>query len=73
MTNLRIIYDIWYIENCSFIVDLKMIFLTAKEAVVGSEYRTNAMRSTFDEYNPDFVPEEKVYEEKRRNLMSTIV
>jgi undecaprenyl phosphate N,N'-diacetylbacillosamine 1-phosphate transferase len=39
--------DIWYIENCSFAVDVKMIFAVAKEAVVGSEYRVGATREDF--------------------------
>lgn len=40
--------DIWYIENCSFIVDLKMVFAVIKEAIAGAEYRVSGMR---EEYN----------------------
>lgn len=40
--------DIWYIENCSFLVDVKMIFAVARETVVGAEYRVSGMR---EEYN----------------------
>ena len=43
--------DIWYIENCSFIVDLKMIFAVLKEAFVGNEYRVDDTRSEFMGYN----------------------
>lgn len=40
--------DIWYIENCSFLVDLKMIFAVAREAISGAEYRVNDTREAFD-------------------------
>lgn len=40
--------DIWYVENCSFFIDLKMLFAVAKEALVGSEYR---VEDTREEYN----------------------
>lgn len=43
--------DIWYIENCSFWVDLKMIFAVAREALVGSEYRVDDTRAEFDGKN----------------------
>ena len=43
--------DIWYIENCSFCVDLKMIIAVIKEAIKGSEYRVNATR---DKFSPDY-------------------
>lgn len=36
--------DIWYIENCSFLVDLKEIFAVLREAAEGAEYRVNAKR-----------------------------
>ena len=42
--------DIWYIENCSFVVDIKMVFAVIKEAIVGSDYRVNDTR---EEYNGD--------------------
>lgn len=40
--------DIWYIENCSFLVDLKMVFAVAREAISGAEYRVNDTREAFD-------------------------
>ena len=43
--------DIWYIENCSFIVDFKMIFAVLREAMAGAEYRINDSRS---ELSPDY-------------------
>lgn len=39
--------DIWYIEHCSFLVDLKMIFAVLREAVVGAEYRVTGDRKEF--------------------------
>lgn len=39
--------DIWYIENCSLLIDLKMIFAVLKEAIKGSEYRVNDTRGEF--------------------------
>ena len=39
--------DIWYVEHCSFLVDLKMIFAVAKEAIVGSDYRVDDTRGEF--------------------------
>lgn len=46
--------DVWYIENCSFAVDFKMLFIIAKVALVGSETRTNSSRESFCTYNPAF-------------------
>ena len=43
--------DIWYIENCSFIVDLKMLFALGKEALKGSEYRSGDTRKEFNGEN----------------------
>lgn len=43
--------DIWYIENCNFIVDLKMMFAVGKEALVGSKYRVNDTREEFNGKN----------------------
>lgn len=43
--------DIWYVENCSFIVDIKMIFAVLREAIVGSEYRVEDTRGEFDGSN----------------------
>lgn len=39
--------DVWYVENCSFLVDVKMIFAVFREAIVGSEYRVDDTRSEF--------------------------
>jgi len=39
--------DIWYVENCSFAVDVKMIFAVLREAIVGSEYRVDDTRGEF--------------------------
>lgn len=39
--------DIWYIENCSFLVDVKMIFAVLREAIVGAEYRVGGDREEF--------------------------
>ena len=43
--------DIWYIENCSFSVDVKMIFEIARETLAGSEYRVNDTREEFNGRN----------------------
>lgn len=43
--------DIWYIENCSFFVDVKMIFAVAREAIVGADYRVSGMREEFNGSN----------------------
>lgn len=43
--------DIWYIENCSFIVDIRMIFAVAREALVGSDYRVDDTRAEFNGKN----------------------
>lgn len=45
--------DIWYIENCSFAVDVKMIFAVAREAIHPSKYRIEATRKPFDGTNLD--------------------
>lgn len=39
--------DIWYIENCSFLVDLKEVFAVLREAMAGAEYRVNDSRRKF--------------------------
>lgn len=39
--------DVWYVENCSFLVDVKMIFAVFRETIVGSEYRVEDTRSEF--------------------------
>jgi len=43
--------DIWYIENCSFLIDIKMLFAVAREALVGSEYRVDDTRVEFNGNN----------------------
>lgn len=43
--------DIWYIENCSFLIDIKMVFAVLKEAIKGSEYRVDDTRSEFNGNN----------------------
>ena len=40
--------DIWYVENCSFLVDIREVFSVLKEAIRGSEYRVNATRKNLD-------------------------
>lgn len=45
--------DIWYIENCSFSVDLRMLAAVAKEAIHPSLCRTEATRKPFDGNNYD--------------------
>lgn len=45
--------DIWYIENCSFSVDVKMLIAVAREAIHPSQYRTEATRRPFDGFNYD--------------------
>lgn len=45
--------DIWYIENCSLIVDVKMIFAVLREAIHPSKYRIEATRRPFDGSNLD--------------------
>ncbi len=43
--------DIWYIENCSFLVDVKMMTAMAKEAIYGSDYRAGDTRREFNGRN----------------------
>ena len=43
--------DIWYVENCSFFIDIKMLFAVAREAVVGSSYRVDDTREEYDGQN----------------------
>jgi Sugar transferases involved in lipopolysaccharide synthesis len=43
--------DIWYVENCSFVVDVKMIFAVLREAVAGAEYRVIGVREEFNGAN----------------------
>lgn len=39
--------DIWYVEHCSFLVDVKMLFAVAREAIAGAEYRVGGAREEF--------------------------
>ncbi len=48
--------DIWYIEHVSFIVDVKMVLVTIREALRGSEYRVDDKR---DELKPGYWKEKK--------------
>ena len=43
--------DIWYIENCSFLVDAKMIFAVLREAASGAKYRVDDTRTEFNGKN----------------------
>ena len=45
--------DIWYIENCSFMVDLRMLFAVARETIHPSAYRIDATRKPFNGKNFD--------------------
>ena len=45
--------DIWYIEHCSFLVDVKMLFAVAREAIVGADYRVSGIREEFNGVNLD--------------------
>ena len=39
--------DIWYIENCSFWIDVKMVFAVLREAIAGAAYRVGGDREEF--------------------------
>ena len=43
--------DVWYIENCSFLTDVKEIFAVLREAAAGADYRVNDSRK---ELTPDY-------------------
>ena len=43
--------DIWYIENCSFLIDVKMFFAVLREAIVGADYRVSGIRSEYNGKN----------------------
>lgn len=45
--------DIFYIENISFLLDLRMIFAVAKAALLGSDSRSNDTRVPFNGDNLD--------------------
>ena len=52
--------DVWYVENCSFLVDVKMLLGVAKEAIVGSEYRVDDTREEYNGNNLFIDAKEKV-------------
>ena len=43
--------DIWYIENCSFIVDVKMLVAIVKEVFKASNHRVEDTRPEYDGSN----------------------
>ena len=43
--------DIWYVENCSFLTDVRMLFAVAREAFAGSEYRVDDTRKEYNGEN----------------------
>lgn len=43
--------DVWYVENCGFVTDVRILFAVAKEALVGSSYRVNDTREEFNGKN----------------------
>lgn len=45
--------DIFYIENISFLLDIRMVFAVAKEALRGSKYRVEATREEYTGDNLD--------------------
>lgn len=45
--------DIWYVENCSLLVDIKMAFAVLRETIHPSKYRIEATRKPFDGTNLD--------------------
>lgn len=45
--------DIWYIENISFLIDVRMVFAIVKAVFKGSEYRASDTRTPFDGTNLD--------------------
>ena len=46
-------YDVWYVDNCSFMLDLKIIFLTIKKVICREDISEEgqATRSSFDGTN----------------------
>lgn len=53
--------DIWYVENCSFCVDVKMIIAVAKETLAGSGYRVDDTRMGFNGDNLFFDAKQEEY------------
>ena len=43
-------YDVWYVDNMSFLLDMKILFLTIKKVIVGEgiSSKTNATMEKFD-------------------------
>ncbi len=52
--------DIWYVEHCSFGVDVRMVLAVAKEVIAGEEYRVKDTREEFDGKNLYFDAKENV-------------
>lgn len=52
--------DIWYVEHCSFAVDVRMVLAVAREVIAGAEYRVKDTREEFDGKNLYFDAKEKV-------------
>lgn len=48
--------DIWYVEHCSFSVDVKMLFAVLREAIAGSDYRVDDTRPEYDGTNLFYDP-----------------
>ena len=46
-------YDVWYVDNCSFLLDLKIVFLTIKKVLCREDISEEgqATRSSFDGTN----------------------
>ncbi len=43
--------DIYYVENCSFLLDVQMLFAVARAAIIGESYRANDTREEFNGSN----------------------
>ena len=43
--------DIWYIEHCSFLVDLRMVVAIIRETIDGADYRVDDTREAFNGKN----------------------
>lgn len=39
--------DVWYVENCSLLTDIKMIFAVLREVIRGAEYRVSGDREEY--------------------------
>lgn len=45
--------DVWYVENCSLLTDIKMVFAVLREVIHPNKYRIEATRKPFDGKNLD--------------------